>query len=162
MFLLESPFFLKNIFQFSSVAQSCPTLCSPMNCSTPCLPVHHQVAKVSLGLKSLLLPHLASERLTEFWSIFCCSSGSVFPLMPLLLLRTLPSLDLSLVRRLFASVSERPFFLCILQYHDGLGSKQSSSIFSENSAPLHSTSSLCGEFRLDMRDCEVLLIFLYF
>ena len=29
-------------FQFSSVAQSCPTLCDPMNCSTPGLPVHHQ------------------------------------------------------------------------------------------------------------------------
>ena len=26
--------------QFSSVAQSCPTLCNPMNCSTPGLPVH--------------------------------------------------------------------------------------------------------------------------
>ena len=26
--------------QFSSVAQSCPTLCDPMNCSTPGLPVH--------------------------------------------------------------------------------------------------------------------------
>ena len=29
--------------QFSSVAQSCPTLCSPVNCSTPGLPVHHQL-----------------------------------------------------------------------------------------------------------------------
>ena len=29
--------------QFSSVAQSCPTLCDPMNCSTPSLPVHHQL-----------------------------------------------------------------------------------------------------------------------
>ena len=28
--------------QFSSVTQSCPTLCDPMNCSTPGLPVHHQ------------------------------------------------------------------------------------------------------------------------
>ena len=28
--------------QFSSVAQSCPTICDPMNCSTPGLPVHHQ------------------------------------------------------------------------------------------------------------------------
>jgi len=28
--------------QFSSVAQSCPTPCDPMNCSTPGLPVHHQ------------------------------------------------------------------------------------------------------------------------
>ena len=26
----------------SSVAQSCPTLCDPMNCSMPGLPVHHQ------------------------------------------------------------------------------------------------------------------------
>ena len=29
--------------QFSSVAQSCLTLCDPMNCSTPGLPVHHQL-----------------------------------------------------------------------------------------------------------------------
>ena len=29
--------------QFSSVAQSCLTLCNPMNCSTPGLPVHHQL-----------------------------------------------------------------------------------------------------------------------
>ena len=29
--------------QFSSVAQSCPTLCDPMNQSTPGLPVHHQL-----------------------------------------------------------------------------------------------------------------------
>ena len=29
--------------QFSSVAQSCPTLCNPMNRSTPGLPVHHQL-----------------------------------------------------------------------------------------------------------------------
>ena len=28
---------------FSSVAQSCPTLCDPMNSSTPGLPVHHQL-----------------------------------------------------------------------------------------------------------------------
>ena len=29
--------------QFSSVTQSCPTLCDPMNCSTSGLPVHHQL-----------------------------------------------------------------------------------------------------------------------
>ena len=28
---------------FSSVAQSCLTLCNPMDCSTPGLPVHHQL-----------------------------------------------------------------------------------------------------------------------
>ena len=29
--------------QFSSVAQSCPTLCDPMDRSTPGLPVHHKL-----------------------------------------------------------------------------------------------------------------------
>ena len=29
--------------QFCSVTQSCPTLCGPMDCSTPGLPVHHQL-----------------------------------------------------------------------------------------------------------------------
>ena len=31
------------VVQFSSVAQLCPTLCDPMNRSTPSLPVHHQL-----------------------------------------------------------------------------------------------------------------------
>ena len=31
------------LVQFSSVTQSCPTLCKPMDCSTPGLPVHHQL-----------------------------------------------------------------------------------------------------------------------
>ena len=37
--------FLKLVMfsQFSSVAQSCPTLCDPMNHSSPGLPVHHQL-----------------------------------------------------------------------------------------------------------------------
>ena len=34
---------LKNATQFSSVAQSCLTLCDPTNRSTPGLPVHHQL-----------------------------------------------------------------------------------------------------------------------
>ena len=34
--------------QFSrSVAQSCPTLCDPMNCSTPGLSVHHQLPELT-------------------------------------------------------------------------------------------------------------------
>ena len=32
-----------DVIQFSSVAQSCLTLCDPMDCSTPGLPVHHQL-----------------------------------------------------------------------------------------------------------------------
>ena len=31
--------------QFSSVAQSCPTLCDPMDCSTPGFPVQHQLSE---------------------------------------------------------------------------------------------------------------------
>ena len=31
------------LVQFSSVTQLCPTLCNPMNRSTPGLPVHHQL-----------------------------------------------------------------------------------------------------------------------
>ena len=33
--------------QFNSVAQSCPTLCDPMNLSTSSLPVHHQLLEFS-------------------------------------------------------------------------------------------------------------------
>ena len=36
---------IQETLQFNSVAQSCPTLCDPMNCSTPDLPVHHQLLK---------------------------------------------------------------------------------------------------------------------
>ena len=32
-----------SLIQFSSVAQSCLTLCDPMDSSTPSLPVHHQL-----------------------------------------------------------------------------------------------------------------------
>ena len=33
--------------QFSSVTQSCPTLCDPMDCSTLAFPVHHQLPKLA-------------------------------------------------------------------------------------------------------------------
>ena len=35
------------VFQFSSVVQSCPTLCDPMDCSTPGFPVHHQFPELA-------------------------------------------------------------------------------------------------------------------
>ena len=41
--LLTIPLKLRLLVQFSSVTQSCPTLCDPMNCSMPGLPVHHQL-----------------------------------------------------------------------------------------------------------------------
>ena len=33
--------------QFSSVTQSCPTLCYPMDCSMPGIPVHHQLSELA-------------------------------------------------------------------------------------------------------------------
>ena len=42
--MMENIFVIKEpSVQFSSVAQSCPTLCEPMNRSTPGLPVHHHL-----------------------------------------------------------------------------------------------------------------------
>ena len=40
---------VKGLFsvQFSTVSQSCPTLCNPMNHSTPGFPVHHQLLELA-------------------------------------------------------------------------------------------------------------------
>ena len=61
--------------KFSSVAQSCPTLCNPMNCSTPGLPVHHQLLESTKPMSiELVMP---SNHL-----IFCHSLlllPSIFP-----------------------------------------------------------------------------------
>ena len=52
--------------QFSSVTQLCPTLCDPMNCSTPGLPVHHQLLEFTkiISIESMMLSsHLILSRL---------------------------------------------------------------------------------------------------
>ena len=41
--VMLDPWIKANSVQFNSVAQSCLTLCNPMNRSTPGLPVHHQL-----------------------------------------------------------------------------------------------------------------------
>ena len=61
--------------QFSSVAQMCPTLCYPIDCSTLGLPVHHQLLE-STQLLSIELV-MSSNHL-----ILCCSLlllPSIFP-----------------------------------------------------------------------------------
>ena len=40
-------YFYKGCIYLSSVTQSCPTLCVPMDCSTPGLPVHHQLPELT-------------------------------------------------------------------------------------------------------------------
>ena len=67
--------------QFSSVAQSCPTLWNSMNCSTPGLPVHHQLPEFTKLMSiELMMPcnHLILCRPLLFQpSIF--PSIKVFP-----------------------------------------------------------------------------------
>ena len=73
--------FEKCSVQFSSVAQSCPTLCDPMNHSTPGLPVHHQlpeftqthVHRVSDTIQPshpLLLPSLPAFNISQHQRLF--------------------------------------------------------------------------------------------
>ena len=48
-------------YQFSSVIQSCPTLCDPMDCSMPVFPVHHQLsefAQTNVDLVGDVIDHL--------------------------------------------------------------------------------------------------------
>ena len=42
-FINEMGIIMQSSVQFSSFTQSCPTVCNPMNRSTPGLPVHHQL-----------------------------------------------------------------------------------------------------------------------
>ena len=44
---LEVPSNPLSSVQFSSVAQSCPTVCDPMDCSMPGLPAHHQLSELA-------------------------------------------------------------------------------------------------------------------
>ena len=47
--------------QFSSVAQSCPTLCDPMDCSTPGLPVPHQRPELAQTQSQWYYPTISSS-----------------------------------------------------------------------------------------------------
>ena len=57
--------------QFSSVTQSCPTLCDPMDCSRLGLPVHHPLKFMSI---ELVMP---SNHLILCWSLLL--PPSIFP-----------------------------------------------------------------------------------
>ena len=47
--------------QIRSVAQSCPTLCNPMNRSTPGLPVHHQLLEFRLTSIESVMPSIQDD-----------------------------------------------------------------------------------------------------
>ena len=115
--------------QFSSVAQSCPTLCNPMNRSTPGLPVHHQ-------LPEFTQTHSIESMMPSNHLILC---------RPLLLLpSTFPSI------RVFSNESALPirwpkywsfsFNITLSSEHPGLISLQSkglSKVFSNTTVQKH-------------------------
>ena len=73
-FSLEDKCFSAHMIdQFSSVAQLCLTLCDPMSCSTPGLPVHYQLSEFTQTSIELVMP--------SSYLILCC---------PLLLLPPIP------------------------------------------------------------------------
>ena len=92
------------LIQFSSVAQSCPTLCDPMDHSTPGFPVHHQ------------LPEFTQTHV--YWV-----GNAIQPSHPLSS-RSPPSLNLSQHQGLFKWVSSSHEVAKVLefqiQHHPGL------------------------------------------
>ena len=55
--------------QFSSVVQSCPTLCDPVNHSTPGLPVHHQLLEFTqTHIHQSVMPSAISSSVVHFSS----------------------------------------------------------------------------------------------
>ena len=56
-----------HLYSVQSVTQSCPTLCNPMDCSTPGFPVHHQ------------LPELTQTHVHRSWWCHPTISSSVVP-----------------------------------------------------------------------------------
>ena len=61
--------------QFSSVTQSCPALCDPMGCSTPGLPVYHQLLEL---LKLMCHPTILSSVVPLFSCLQSCPASGSF------------------------------------------------------------------------------------
>ena len=80
-------FLICSMFQFNSIAQSCPTLCEPMDCSTPGFPSHHQLPELAQThvhwvddaihpSQSLLSPSLPAFNLSQHQGLFQGVSSS--------------------------------------------------------------------------------------
>ena len=67
-------FVLNDSVQFSSVTQSCLTLCDPMACSTPGLPVHHQLPEFT-QTHALCYPLLLPSSIFPSISVFSNESA---------------------------------------------------------------------------------------
>ena len=61
---------LQSSVQFSSVTQSCPTICDPMNGTTPGLPVHHQLPEFTqtrVHRETRYYPPPTSHPISSLW-----------------------------------------------------------------------------------------------
>ena len=67
-------------YTFSSVAQSCPALCDPMDCSTPGLPVHHQHPGFTQTHVWTSLVAQTVKHLPAMWETWVQSLGQEDPL----------------------------------------------------------------------------------
>ena len=126
--------------QFSSVAQSCPTLCDPMNRSTPGLPVNHQhleftqthdhrvrdaISHLILCCPLLLLPPTPpsirvfsnESTLLMRWPKYCSFSFSIIPSkeIPGLISFRMDRLDLLAVQGTLKSLQHHSSKASILQ-----------------------------------------------
>ena len=63
--------------QFSSVAQSCPTFCDPMNRSRPGLPVHHQLPEFT---QTHVHPAISSSVILFFSCLQSLPASGSFPM----------------------------------------------------------------------------------
>ena len=107
---LSFPFKKKSSVQFNSVAQSCPTLCDPMNCSTPGLPVHHQ-------LPDFTQTHVHLPKLMSIESVI--PSSHLILCCPLFLLPPIPPSESTLSMR-WPKYWSFSFSISLSKEHPGL------------------------------------------
>ena len=93
-------FYYMESVQFNSVAQFCPTLCNPMDCSTPDFLVHHQLLELAqtrvlpigdvmpqsflssrVEVSGLLNSSVALNNFWLFYSFFLFSCSLTFPFL---------------------------------------------------------------------------------
>jgi len=109
--------------QFNSVTQLCPTLWDPMDCSTPGLPVHHQLLEVKLSLEnfehyfaSVWDECICAIVWTFFGIAFLCDWNENWP-FPV----PWPQLKVDRVKSKHWNISMYPWFLNLSVHHNHPG-----------------------------------------
>ena len=72
---------LRSSAQFSSITQSCPTLCDPVNRSTPGVPVHHQLPESTQTHVRRVSDAIQASHPLSSLSLFFSHSSKLCPLL---------------------------------------------------------------------------------